>query len=144
MALIQSEVREISGRTYTIRVLPLASARKLYHRVQALLAMSADENVQNSGAGAVMFAVLTKNITDADIDDMVQLFGPCTTVDFMDGRVLSLGGRDGVAAQDELFAGAIEDFYAWLDACVEVNFKGALAKLRGATAKLTKAVAPGA
>lgn len=123
----------------------MGDALKLYSRVSALLAMAADEKVQEAGAGAVMFAVITKNLSDSDVEDMAKLFGPCTSVDFGDGRVLTLNGRDAIAAQNELFSGAIEDYYAWLDACIEVNFKGALEKLRGATAKLSKkAVAPGA
>lgn len=131
--LLYTQERIIGGKKYTIRPLDVAMGRKVYARVQRYLQLFATEAQVTLGVSAMLMAGMSDNIgSDDDIDWLCMTFGPSTTVDFGDGRVLPLSN---VGAQNELFMGSYEDQYEWLDACIEVNFKGIIEKLKGVLRK---------
>ncbi len=122
------EDRTIGGKQYQIRVLNVAEARKVYQRVQQLLAIVGDENLAESGLDPILVAGMSGALKENDLDYLCEKFGPTTTVDMGDGRVLVLKAD----VQNDLFAGNFEHMFEWLAACISVNFGGVIAKMRGA------------
>ena len=127
--LLSPEDRIIDGKTFTISLLPLAIGRKVYARIQAHIGSLYSVDVSETGATHLMVAGFAGRLTEEDIQFLCTQFAPTTVVDFGDGRVLPL--KDD-AAQNELFMGAYEIQFDWLEACIEVNFRGVIEKLKGA------------
>jgi len=138
MSLLRTETYPIGGREYTVRVLPSAQARKAFGRVQKML-MVDEEGCVKTGLGVTMMAVMLGQVSDEDVEALVQLFAPNTSVDMGENRVVQLKDPK---VQDELWAGGLEDMYAWLDACIDVNFAGVLEKTRGALKVIAGLSAP--
>jgi len=130
MSLLTCEDRVIDGKTYQIRCLNVAEGRKVYHRIQKLMAIVGDEDGLK-GIDPVFAAIFAGALDEADVDFLVQKFAAVTSVNFGGDpeRVLSL--KD-TKVQDELFAGNLECMFEWLSACVMVNFGGVIAKTRSA------------
>ena len=120
---------EISGHTYTIRKLPLASARKVFARLQRVLALYADRDMAAEGLSPIVCANLAGALSEADLQFYATEFGPSTTVQWEDDRVLMLKDPK---HQEEAFADNFADQLDWIDACVQLNFAGVLAKIDGA------------
>lgn len=128
MSLLTCEEREIDGKTYQIRCLNVIEGRKVYHRIQKLMAIVGDED-NLKGIDPIFAAIFAGAVDEADVDFLIAKFATVTTVDMGDGRVVSLKDQK---VQDELFAGNLESLFAWLSACVNVNFAGVIAKTRSA------------
>ena len=126
--LLATEDRVIDGKTFTISLLPLAAGRKVYARIQGHIGGLYAIDVSDTGATPLMVAGFAGRLSEEDIQFLCSQFAASTAVDFGDGRVLPL--KDDV--QSELFMGAYELQFAWLEACIEVNFKGIIEKLKGA------------
>lgn len=130
--LLRTEAVEIGNKTFQIRVLPFGESRKVEGVIKR--AMGAFDPELGDSAG-LLLAGVAGQISDADMDRLVQVFGKATTVDFQDGnderpsRVLILSDDKNLG---EVFCGQLEDMYTWLDACVQLNFKGLIAKMKGA------------
>lgn len=139
----KTEVVYIGGQEFTIGLLSLADARKVYSRCARMLALFSDQAQEDTGGlGAVMSAGLAGQMSDEDLEFLIKTFGPITTV--QTGKAtLNLG--TGPAAHDIVFGGRFEDVLEWVDACFKINFAGVIAKLQGAlqhrldAARLSKA-----
>jgi hypothetical protein len=129
MSLLTTETRTISGKEYTIKVLPSGPARKALARVQKMITVSADA-AGEMGLSLTLLAATVGQLPEEDLEFLIGVFAPTTHVNMGDSREAAPLGNPKI--QDELWCGGLEDMYAWLDACIEVNFKGILEKLRGA------------
>lgn len=136
--LLQTTAVRIGEYDFQIGKLAFEDARPAYVRLQKLL--SADDKilaeVAQDGVGLFMFAGFGGLIDDEDLKYYTELFGKVTTVAVSAQQTVFLKDK---AARDLLFGGQIEIFFEWLDACVEVNFAGARAKL-GAVGKRLLAI----
>lgn len=120
---------EINGLEYKLRPLTVLAARPIIPILQRCL--GAMELTQGSLKNFLFTAGLGGMLTEQDLDLMVKAFGPSTTVtvpsaDGKGDRTLVL---DKPGVQDELFGGQLEFMYEWLEACIDFNFAGALAKM---------------
>lgn len=132
--ILASEDREIGGNIYTVRMLSVREARTVYARVQRYLFAWGDDDAK--ALGPIMMAGLGGLVQEADLDYLCDVFGKETSVQVGD-RVIHLkvdktpaGSKS--PGQDELFAGNFEHLLEWLDFAIEANFKGVIAKLKGA------------
>lgn len=135
MSILETKCKTIGDREYTVRMLPVRDSRKVYQRINKYLVLWADDKLKD--IGCIMFAGLGNLLSDSDLDFMCEVFGSCTSVSVPSGdgeRVISLAvGKDGKSpGQDELFAGQMEDMFAWLDFAVLANFGGLIEKMLGA------------
>ncbi len=132
MSLAISDSREINGRTYQSSVLNLEEGRKVYARLQPLFRYYGEDLAHRAGVGFLQAAGMKGELGDADIKFLTDAFAKKTTVSYdADGesRMQALT-KDGVL--DACFAGQFEDLFAWLDFCVELNFRGVIEKMRAA------------
>lgn len=131
-----SEIIEISGNTYTVRRLPFVQSRKVYDRLKRVLQFAfTDDKLLADGASPFMLAGLAGGVSDEDLEFYCNAFGDVTTVDVPGEQApLSLKAP---AVRERLFGvgGNFEDVFVWLDFAVQVNFAGAIAKMRGALQK---------
>lgn len=128
---LRQEAFEIGGKLYTIRVLNVADTRKISAIVNKIVPILTDDD--SADLGGLLSAAMSGALTDAEIDKLVSVFAPVTQVDMGDDRVVSL--KDALV-QDELWSGAIELQYEWLQKCIDLNFEGLLGKSRAAVAKM--------
>ncbi len=136
MSLLAIEEKVIGGRTFRIRALSYSEGKRALPLVQRYFHQIGDPALRE--IGLLMLASMQGALKEEDVDKLVAIFGPTTTVDFGDGTEPSL--KD-VQNQNRVFAGAYEDVYAWLDACIEVNFGGLIEKTNAAVQKLAEAAA---
>ncbi|MEY4507961.1 MAG: hypothetical protein RLZZ450_83 [Pseudomonadota bacterium] len=132
-ALLSTTPVEINGRTYQIRPLAFADARQVYAKMQRLLALHGDEAVTESKCGLFLFAGLIGAINDDDLKFFIDKFGPTTVCALDAQRTLPLTTDE---HRSNVFAGCFEECLAWLDACVDVNYAGVMAKLGAAKTAL--------
>lgn len=132
MPITQTEDRIIGGRKYTIRVLPVVDGRKVYARVQKYMALYSTDIQKETGMGPLMSIGIHSGLEESEISFLVGVFAPVTTVELDAERTVMLGGKDSAKHQDELWAAAYEDMFEWLDACIEINFRGVIEKMKGA------------
>ncbi len=135
MSFIRTVTPEINGRTFTINVLALATARQVWARLQKIIAAFADEE-SSAGMSAFMLACMAGAISEEDFKFYAEKFGQATQVDMGDGRVLVLTKME---AQQEVFGNSFEDQFEWLDACIKHNYEGVLAKMRAALKEAAEA-----
>lgn len=136
MTILRSEAREIGGRAFTIRMLPLADSLKVYGRLQRLLAVWADDDARETGLGPIMLSGMVGGVNGDDLNLLAETFGKTTTVDVGEGRTITLTGEK---ERMEVFGGRVEDLFTWLDECVALNFEGVIAKLRAAAERASAA-----
>jgi hypothetical protein len=118
----------IGGRNYAISVLPFAKSREVYSKLQSIISVN-EETLNEAGVGLFMLAGLAGHMPDEDLKFYITAFGPTTTVEIDAQRRFDLGDdiKRGI-----VFADRFEELFEWLDACVEVNFGGVIAKQRAA------------
>jgi hypothetical protein len=122
------ESRTIGGKEYQIRVLSVGEgARKIYHRLLSIVGDK--ENL--AGLDPVFTAIMAGALSEEDTDALVKTFAPTTTVDMGGDPQRTVSLKD-PKVQDEIFSANLEEMFEWLSACVEVNFGGVIAKMRGA------------
>lgn len=137
---LKSETVFIGGKEFSIGVLPLQDARKVYSRCSRILALFSDTAQKDTGGlGAIMSASMAGALPDEDLAFLIQTFGPVSTVRVGE-KTFNLG--TGPAAQDIVFDGKFEDLLEWLDVCFKINFGGVIAKLQGALQSRLDAVRP--
>ena len=136
--MLPQKVVEIGDKDFTITALSVADARQAYARAHRVLVLAAESVVASTGTGAVLFATFSGGLSEEDIDVLTKLFAPRTMVDFRDGSALPLTSKE---AMDRAFSGALEHLFEWLDACLDVNFAGLMAKMSAAALKLEEAAA---
>lgn len=137
--MLETKSVEIGGRVFTIRKLNYREALKVYCNFQKLIAAFFDDS-KPDGLSLFQIAGLLGHVSHEDLKWYVEAFGPSTTVDFGDGRVLPLvhvpanfaKGLPEVDPVAECFGGALEDMFTWLDECARFNFAGLIAKTAGA------------
>ncbi len=127
-SLMQVKPVEIDGLVFQIRLLPFGDARIVYSKLQRLMSAFGEEAAE-AGLGFFMFAGLAGAINDDDLKLYIDTFGKKTDV--------ALGPNQSVILSDDnnrqlVFAGRFEMMFAWLDACIEYNFKGVMEKLSAA------------
>jgi hypothetical protein len=144
--LLKTTETTIGGKSYTIRLLSVEQARRILPIVQrAVGSLDPDVDVH----GRTLIAGFTGLLSPEDMDKLVNVFAPTTTVDMADrakapdgttlpARVLRL---DQKTAQDELWGGELELMLEWVDACIDANFGSMIAKTRGVVKALTEAQA---
>lgn len=132
MSLLSFETRIIGGKEYQIRVLSVMEGRKVYNRIQKLLAVVGDASLKESGLDPILIAGMAGHLNDGDLEFLCDKFGPSCTVKVQrNGQEAELKVSD-KAVTEELFAGNFEDMFAWIAACIEVNFAGLIVKMRSA------------
>jgi hypothetical protein len=131
MPITQTEDRIIGGRKFTIRVLPVIEGRKVYARVQKYLALYSTDLQKETGMGPLMSVGLHSTLEESEVAFLVDAFAPVTQVELDAERTVMLGGKDGIKHQNEIFTAAYEDMFEWLDACIEINFRGVIEKMKG-------------
>ncbi len=127
-ALLKTQSREIGGRNFQIRLLSFDESRQVYSKLQRLLSAN-EETLEEAGLGLFMFAGLAGGVSDDDLKLYCQVFGEATTVEM--GPTMQLSLKDS-AHRTAVFSGQFEDVFEWLDACVDINFGGVIAKMRAA------------
>lgn len=136
----------IGGYEYKLTRLNVAKSRQALAIVQKLLGMYEvdDSGTVTNAASPVFLAGISGKLTEQELTKLVDLFGPATTVDLQDGddrrpsRVLTLSTA---AAQDELWAGRLENMLDWVDASIAFNFAGVIAKMHAAVAEANSRIA---
>lgn len=126
--MLQTESKEIAGRVYTARILSFSEARKVYSRLQRLLAAN-EEILDEANVGLFMFLGVVGAMSEEDLHFYIDCFGPTTSVALDAMRSLPLNSDTN---RNVVFAGRFEEVFEWLDFCVDVNFRAARAKLNGA------------
>lgn len=138
MSAREQEIK-IGERKFTIRTLSYGKAKPLYMKLQAILVAYADDKYERMGLGVIPFAMNGGALTEEDLDLLVETFGEVTTVSGRtpDGQptTLKLDQRQ----RDAIFAGAFEDMFEWLEACVKLNFEGVIKKYEAAKSAIEAA-----
>ncbi len=77
-------------------------------------------DVKLSAVGAA-FSDLFRNLSDADFDFLVEKFAPTTLVETVpdSGKFLAMEGQ-----MENLFAGELEESFAWFCLCLRHNYAG--------------------
>ncbi len=131
---------ELGGKQFTLRKLSFHQSLPVYCRFQELLAVFLDEDASKKAGELAIFQLvgLAGKLNFAELDYYIKAFGPSTTVDFADGRVLALKvvpatkSAPEVDPLSELFTDNLPDMFKWLDACVRFNFGGTIEKTASA------------
>lgn len=131
--IMQIESREIGDKTFQIRLLPFSDGRKAYSKLQKLLSAHGDEVLTQAGIGLFMFAGLAGAVSDDDLAFFCDVFGKSTEVNLGGNKTLTLSNE---ANRTIVFAGAYDNLFEWLDACVEINFASVMGKLSAARKQL--------
>jgi hypothetical protein len=106
-----------------------------------------DESVEAGRMSVFMLAGMGGALPAEDLELYVKTFGAATTCTFADGRVLSLkkipASKNGpeVNPMDEVFSGALDQMFEWLDACARLNFGSLIEKTRAGLASVDPAKA---
>lgn len=130
MNLTKATEVEIGGLRYQIALLPVAKARAILPIVQQAIA-SLDESIV-AKHGALLLAGLAGTLPADALERLVDTFAPLSLVHIPEeGKPDRVCKLDAKGIQDEVFAGALELQLAWVEACIEANFKGLLEKTRG-------------
>lgn len=127
-ALLETKNFVIGGRNFAIRVLPFVKSREVYSKLQTIISVN-EEALDTTGLGLFMFSGLAGLIKDEDLKFYIETFGSTTMVELDEQRRVDLSDD---AKRGLAFSGRFEDTFEWLDACVEVNYGGVIAKLRAA------------
>jgi hypothetical protein len=125
--LLAQQTRTIDGVDFTISTLSLAESRKIFYKIQGLLQLH-NLDVEAAGYDPCMLAALTSALKEEDLQACIDAFAPLTSVQ-EDELVFYL--KDKVAL-DRTFAGRMDLMFEWISACIEVNFKGVIEKMRAA------------
>lgn len=125
---MQSTTVRIGEYDYQIGLLAFKDSRPVYSKIQRLLSLAEDELVK-SGLGLMMFAGFSGGLSDDDLSMLIDAFGKVTTVSITATQSFPLSQE---AARNMVFAGKLEDMFAWLDAAIGYNFGGCMAKLDAA------------
>ncbi len=140
--LTQTHTVYIDGKEFTIGLLPLGEARKVYSRVGKLFMLYGENLEQDTGGlSPLLFAGMAEQVSDADLEFLTQVFSAVTTVK-VDSKTLVFAGSTGAAARDAVFAGQLDVMLEWLDACIRANFGGVISKMQGALQKKLDAKRP--
>jgi hypothetical protein len=122
----------VGGMVFNIEALNVEDARKAYHIIQRYAPHLAGADLTKD-MGLMLLAGTANQLSPDDVQRLAVLFLPTTRVDFQDGegdrpsRVQALK-----LCQEEVFCTAFERQLEWLDACIDLNFRSTLEKLRGA------------
>ncbi len=132
---IETHTFELNGRQLTLRKLNFRQALPIYCKFQPIMAAFFDQAAAAPGGLAVFQIVGSMGrLSYEDLDYYIQQFGPSTTVDFGDGRVLPLKlvpatkTAPAVDPVSELFDDDMPGMFKWLDECVRFNFGATIAK----------------
>jgi hypothetical protein len=133
--LLPTETLELGDKTLTIRCLNFDESLKVYGKLQRLIAGFMDESAVG-GLPVFQMAGMAGQLPSDDLEMYIKVFGETTTCRFADGRELLLkkipkskNGEE-INPMDEVFAGALDELFVWLDKCVQVNFGSLIAKTR--------------
>jgi hypothetical protein len=122
--------KEIGGRVFQIRKLPLIAQRVVYARFAKLLGVFTQlEELAAEGGSAFMTCTMLGMINQEDMQFYCDQFGPSTTVEWDESKTLFL--KD-AKAQETVFGDDYAQQFEWLDACFALNFETVLAKMNAA------------
>ena len=127
---LEKHTRLVDGVEFTISTLSLAEARKIFFKIQGVLQMH-DEKADTLGMDPSLLAALTLNLKEEDLQACIDAFAPCTQVQ-EDDLIFFLKDK---LAMDRVFGGRLDLMFAWVSACISVNFEGVIVKMRAAAAK---------
>jgi len=130
MSLLAQHKKTVDGLDFTITTLSLGEARKIFFKLQGVFQVHS-VNDGTSGLDPSMLSALTSNLREEDLEACITAFAPCTQVQEGD---LIFFLKDKVALE-RIFAGKIDLMFAWVTACIEVNFESVLVKMRAVAKK---------
>jgi len=124
---LTTHTQNIDGVEFKISVLSVGEARKIFFKIQGILQMH-DEKSDTLGMDPSLLAAITSHLKEEDLEVCVAAFAPCTQV-IEDDLTFFLKDK---LAMDRIFGGRIDLLFAWVSACIHVNFSGVIEKMRAA------------
>lgn len=128
-----SEDVTIGDKIFTITLLNVFDARKVFLKSQRLLSVFTDDKALEFKTGPVMIAAFAGGLDEELESYLVTTFGGETKVKWKDEdrEFSTLGGKDAKDKLDQVFGnGNFSDLYTWLDHCLAINFKDTIAKMK--------------
>lgn len=134
--MIETKNKDIRGNDFAVTQLGFKKSREVFARLTsifgpALGALAGDavsavksgsgvESGVESGLGAALEA-LCGRVTEKDLEYLCDTFSITTTVKLAEGGQRTPLNAD---TQEIVFGGHLEDCFAWLAFCLEVNYRG--------------------